>query len=83
MSWQGGSVWRERSPWRPAICRAILITDYASLNNKKGMTGRDSHGPGHGLRTPNKGISQRNLKIWADLADKICFGRAPSAVPKN
>ena len=29
----------------------------------------------HGLRTPNKGINQRNLKIWADVADKICFGR--------
>ena len=29
----------------------------------------------HGLRTPNKGKNQRNLKIWADVADKICFGR--------
>ena len=29
----------------------------------------------HGLRTPNEGINQRNLKFWADLADKICFGR--------
>ena len=28
----------------------------------------------HGLRTPNEGINQRNLKIWADVADKICFG---------
>ena len=26
----------------------------------------------HGLRTPNEGIDQRNLKIWADVADKIC-----------
>ena len=25
----------------------------------------------HGLRTPNEGINQRNLKIWADVADKI------------
>ena len=24
-----------------------------------------------GLRTPNKGINQRNLKIWANVADKI------------
>ena len=24
----------------------------------------------HGLRTPNEGINQRNLKIWADVADK-------------
>ena len=30
---------------------------------------------GHGLRTPNEGINQRNLKVWADVADKICFGR--------
>ena len=26
----------------------------------------------HGLRTPNEGINQRHLKIWADVADKIC-----------
>ena len=25
----------------------------------------------HGLRTPNEGVNQRNLKIWADVADKI------------
>ena len=30
----------------------------------------------HGLWTPNKGINQRNLKIWAYVADKICFGHA-------
>ena len=29
----------------------------------------------HGLRTPNEGIYQKNLKIWADVADKIRFGR--------
>ena len=30
----------------------------------------------HGLRTPNEGINQRyNLKNWADVTDKICFGR--------
>jgi hypothetical protein len=29
----------------------------------------------HGLRTPNEGKNQRNLKIWADVAVKICFGR--------
>ena len=27
----------------------------------------------HGLRTPNEGINQRNMKIWVDVADKICF----------
>ena len=29
----------------------------------------------HGLRTPNEGINHRYLKNWADVADKICFGR--------
>ena len=29
----------------------------------------------HGLRTPNEGINQRNLKIWADVGDELCFGR--------
>ena len=28
-----------------------------------------------GLRTPNEGKNQRYLKNWADVADKICFGR--------
>ena len=27
------------------------------------------------LRTPNEGINQRYLKNWADVADKLCFGR--------
>ena len=29
----------------------------------------------HRLRTPNEDINQRYLKNWADVADKICFGR--------
>ena len=29
----------------------------------------------HGLRTPNEGINQKNLKFWADVTDKICLGR--------
>ena len=28
----------------------------------------------HGLRTPNEGINQINLKIWANVANKVCFG---------
>ena len=31
--------------------------------------------PNHGLRIPNEDINQRNLKFWADVADKMCFGR--------
>ena len=33
----------------------------------------------YGLRTSNEGINQRNLKVWADVADKIYA----SAVPKS
>jgi hypothetical protein len=29
----------------------------------------------HELRTPNEGKNQRYLKNWADVADKIYFGR--------
>ena len=29
----------------------------------------------HGLRTPNEGINRRYLKNWADVVDRICFGR--------
>ena len=35
----------------------------------------DFYGIKHRLRTPNEGIYQRYLKNWADVADKICFGR--------
>ena len=42
------------------VCRQKCLTD---------------NGFRHGLRTPNEGINQRNLKFWAEVADKICFGR--------
>ena len=29
----------------------------------------------HGVRTPIEDVNQRNLKIWANVADKISFGR--------
>ena len=32
----------------------------------------------HGLRTPNEGINQRNLKFLADVAAKLCL-----AIPIN
>ena len=28
----------------------------------------------HGLHAPNEDINQRNLKFWADVAEKICLG---------
>ena len=36
----------------------------------------------HGVRTPNEGINQRNLKIWADVSCDRQNWYA-SAVPKN
>ena len=36
------------------------------------------HSNKHGLRTPNEGMNQRNLKFWAVVADKYA-----SAVPKD
>ena len=39
------------------------------------MIGCFRHACFHGLRTPNEGINQKYLKNWADVADKICFGR--------
>ena len=41
----------------------------------------------HGLRIPNEGINQRNLKIWANAADKIhckvIIGRNPIEANAN
>ena len=34
-----------------------------------------NHPEDHELRTPKKGINQRNLTICIDVADKICYGR--------
>ena len=34
----------------------------------------------HGLPTPNEGINQRYVKIWADVARQKKY---PFAVPKN
>ena len=39
------------------------------------MKVQSKHECTHGLQTPNEGINQRYLKNWANVADKICFGR--------
>ena len=36
------------------------------------ITSYNSNAIIHGLRTPNEGINQKNLKKGADVADKIC-----------
>ena len=35
----------------------------------------DQMGLGPNESQPNEGINQRYLKNWANVADKICFGR--------
>ena len=55
-------------------CRWVLqrLVDYRNYTPSEGM----HFGlPMQEVRTPNDGIYRRNLKIWADVADKICFGR--------
>ena len=47
-------------------------------NSDKSWMARVVNVPSHGLRTPNEGINQRNLKFWANVTDKICF-----PVPQN
>ena len=47
--------------------RRKKLDRHTAVDNLKGFK--------HGLRTPNEGINQRNLKNWAVVADKICFGR--------
>ena len=42
------------------------------LREKKSQ--KSFHQSAHGLRTPNEGITQRNMKFWSNVADKICFG---------
>ena len=49
--------------------------DRVKVSENLGATAVAPVAPAHGLRTPNEGINQRNLKFLADVADKICFGR--------
>ena len=49
--------------------------DFVHLSSMKKEIDRKSHPFTHRLLTSNEGINQRNLKIWADVADKICFSR--------
>ena len=61
---------------QPISLRTILQTFYNSLEwPALEWLNSSMNRRGHGLRTPNEGINQINLKIWADVADKICFGR--------
>ena len=50
----------------------VSFTHRAQANNH---IPKIKHPSFHGLQTPNEGINQRYLKNWADVAEKLCFGR--------
>ena len=55
------------------IANLMSIAEATTTNQGKQTFLHDFN---HVLRTPNEGINRRNLKIWADVADKICFGHS-------
>ena len=66
-----------RYPFYNTLHSSVLIVClFANMPNKKHYMYEKNNPVGlrHGLRTPNEGINQRNLKFWANVADKICFG---------
>ena len=48
------------------------INDNITYQGRAQILSKNFNNINHGLRTPNEGINQR---IWANTADKICFGR--------
>jgi hypothetical protein len=62
----------------PSYFLLVFIPESALIFNLILNLGPDFDVSSHGLLTPNEGIIQRNLKFWADVADKKC-----SAIPKN
>ena len=53
----------------------VTIQELLLLKNCQFYERNWDHTLPHGLWTPNEGINQRYLKYWADVADKIRFGR--------
>ena len=49
-----------------------LKSVFILISRTEGTEG-EGLGQGHGLRTPNESINQRNLKIWADVADNQLY----------
>ena len=52
-----------------------LLSQQINTYEYRPVIGQVACDQSHGLWTPNEGINQRNMKIWADVAGKICFGR--------
>ena len=64
-----------KSSYTPVYCNFAHVTHLAfGVRIFKSAAALCMHLP-HGLRTPNKGINQRDLKIWAGVTNKICFCR--------
>ena len=53
----------------------LSLVEKVSRARKKKEMFQNLFGKYHGLRTPNEGMNQSYLTNWADVADKICFGR--------
>ena len=65
---------REKAPF---LFELAATYNVAKMFSKLQMNSYNQQHDGiaHELRTPNEAINQRNMNIWADMADKICFGR--------
>ena len=64
---------REKAPF---LFELAATYNVAKMFSKLQMNSynQQNDGIGHRLRTPNEGINHRNLKIWVDMADKLCLG---------
>jgi hypothetical protein len=69
-------MWKSQGLLQQLLCSkshdflAIFALAHSNINQLAKILDDDVRN--HGLRTPNEGKNQRNLKIQADVADKIC-----------
>ena len=63
------------TPLHIAVFHGFLPVVSVLASHGASLIVSSKHSEEHGLRTPNEGINQRYLKNWADVADKMCFGR--------
>ena len=63
---------------RKKYSSSLIIKKFWQIRSIYSCSSFSTNGSDHGLRTPNEGINDKNLKIWADVATKYAL-----AVPKN